>query len=112
MATDLGLEACVLRSPLDHRQDLVSVEAAVGELPAAIKGPEEGSLPLCSDPRSIEIGAHVGLGVVVGRDLMPLAAYLVQPEPHSRASDYPQVVVIGVTPGRVAGGFAIVRRKR
>ena len=75
---------CVVPA-LDHREHFAAVEAAVGELPPSVEAAEEGSAPLVSDAGSRDVGVEVLLGLVMGGNLVALAALLVEPEPESFA---------------------------
>jgi hypothetical protein len=66
----------------DHPQGVVGVHRPVGEIPRlACGGAEEGAFLLASDAGRLDLGVQVGIGVVVGGHLVPLAALLVQAEP-------------------------------
>jgi len=46
-----------------------------------VDGTEEGGFLLAGDACGVEVGIDVFLGVVVGGNLVPLAAFLMQAEP-------------------------------
>ena len=63
------------------RRNVGSRHRLSGEPPAAIHTAKESASFLLGDSGRLEVRVHVSLGVVVGRNLVALAAFFFEPEP-------------------------------
>ena len=86
--------------PLDHAEDIHAAHAVLAEVSVPPhRAPQRGSL-LISNPSHLEVGIEIGLGVVVGGDLVELAPLFVETQPPALALP---VVVLDVHADHGAG---------
>ena len=80
VATELPVQASFRRAPADHRVGIHMVHRPVRQSPgSAGGGAEEGDLVLITDAGRGQVFIKEMLELMVGRHLVPLAAFLVQP---------------------------------
>src|SRR5262245_5405688 len=81
----MNLEACGLPTPVDHPEDVGAVHTVSRERAITAHCPEQRPLLLLSDSGGRKVLVDVLLGVVMSGHLVPLAAFLVEPEPPALA---------------------------
>ena len=81
VATDVRRQPGLLRLPLDHPQRVVARHLARSQLAAPSDSAEEGSFHIRADGGAGQVRVEIFNGVVMGRDLVILAAFFVESEP-------------------------------
>jgi hypothetical protein len=82
IADAVRLDPGLCGSALDHAPGAVPVKAARTKGPGlAVRGAEEGAVPVLADPGRLDVFPQPVLEVVLAGHLVMLAAFLVQPHP-------------------------------
>ena len=85
VAADGRWQANLPSTSLDHRENFQAMNAASAELAMSVEGSKEGSVTVAFDQSGVEVRIDVFLGLVVSRNVVELAAFFVESEPHSSA---------------------------